>query len=77
MFFNAKKFHYLPLSSSQASNKSNNYPQSTDVPDLGIIMSKDCSFQHLILTFPVYPENAITWQAGYLDHSSLVIDLPC
>ena len=82
MFFNAKKFHYLPLSSSQASNKSNIYinpsmditPQSTDVPDLGIIMSKDCS---LILTFPVYPENAITWLAGYLDHSSLVIDLPC
>ena len=25
MFFNAKKFHYLPLSSSQASNKSNIY----------------------------------------------------
>ena len=23
MFFNAKKFHYLPLSSSKASNKSN------------------------------------------------------
>ena len=50
MFFNAKKFHYLPLSSSKASNKSNIYinpsmdiiPQSTDVPDLGIIMSKDC-----------------------------------
>ena len=52
MFFSAKKFHYLPLSSSQASNKSNIYinpsidiiPQSTDVPDLGNIMSKDCSF---------------------------------
>ena len=51
-FFNAKKFHYLPLSSSKASNKSNIYinpsmdiiPQSTDVPDLDIIMSKDCSF---------------------------------
>ena len=51
MFFNARKFHYLPLSSSKASNKSNIYinpsmdiiPQSTDVPDLGI-MSKDCSF---------------------------------
>ena len=45
MFFNANKFHYLPLSSSKASNKSNVYinpsmdiiPQSTDVPDLGII----------------------------------------
>ena len=48
MFFNAKIIHYLPLSSSQASNKSNIYvnpsmvygmdiiPQSTDVPDLGI-----------------------------------------
>ena len=52
MFFNARKFHYLPLSASKASNKSNIYinpsmdiiPQSTDVPDLGIIMSKDCSF---------------------------------
>ena len=32
---------------------------------------------HLILTFLAYPENAITWLAGYLDHSSLVIDLPC
>ena len=50
MFFNAKKIHYLPLSSSQASNKSNIYinpsmdiiPQSTDVPGLGIIMSRDC-----------------------------------
>ena len=42
MFFNAKKIHYLPLSASQALNKSNVYinpsmdiiPQSTDVPDL-------------------------------------------
>ena len=47
MFFNAKKFHYLPLSSFKTSNKSNIYinpsmdiiPQSTVVPDLGIIMS--------------------------------------
>ena len=52
MFFNAKQIYYLPLSASQALNKSNVYinpsmdiiPQSTDVPDLGIIMSKDCSF---------------------------------
>ena len=52
MFFNAKKFHYLPLSSSKASNKSNIYlnpsmdiiPQYTDVPDLGIIMSKVGTF---------------------------------
>ena len=51
VFVNAKKCHYLPLSSSKASNKSNIYinpsmdimKQSTDVPDLGIIMSKDCS----------------------------------
>ena len=30
---------------------------------------------HLILTFLAYPENAITWLAGYLDHlfKSLVI----
>ena len=82
MFFNAKEFHYLPLSSSNASNKSNIYinpsmgiiPQSTDVPDLSIIMSKTA---HLILTFLAYPVYAITWLAGYLDHSSLVIDLPC
>ena len=55
MFFNAKKFHYLPLSSSKASNKSNIYiypsmdiiPQSTDVPDLGIIMSKDSHISSL------------------------------
>ena len=32
---------------------------------------------HLILTFLAYPENAITWLAGYLDHLFLVIDLPC
>ena len=82
IFFNAKKFHYLPLSSSQASNKSNMYinpsmdiiPQSTDVPDLGIIMSKDFSFDSHISSLS---RNAITWLAGYLDHSSLVIDLPC
>ena len=49
-------------------------PQSTDVPDLSIIMSKTA---HLILTFLAYPVYAITWLAGYLDHLSLVIDLPC
>ena len=63
MFFNAKKFHYLPLSSSQASNKSNIYinpcmdiiPQSTDVPDFSIIMSKDCSldYQRLVLFYKI------------------------
>ena len=47
-------------------------PQSTEVPDLGNIISA-----HLILTFPGYPENVTTCLAGYLDHSSLVIDLPC
>ena len=55
MFFNAKKIHYsmyLPFSVSKTLNKSIIYInpsmdiilQSTDVPDLGIIMSKDCSF---------------------------------
>ena len=67
MFFNAKKF--LPLISSKASNKSNIYinpsmgiiPQSTDVPDLGIIMSKDLISNNL--TILAYPENAIIWLA--------------
>ena len=64
MFFNAKKIHYLPFSASQASNKSNVYinpsmdiiPQSTDVPDLGIIMSKDCSFDSHISSLSRWPK---------------------
>ena len=69
MFFNAKKFHYLPLSSSQASNKSNIsinpsmdiIPQSTDVPDLGIIMSKDCSFDSHISRLSRKCKNLSGW----------------
>ena len=69
MFFNAKKFHYLPLSASQASNKSNVYinpsmdiiPQSTDVPDLGIIMSKDCSFDSHISSLSRKCKNLAGW----------------
>ena len=69
MFFNAKKFHYLPLSSSQASNKSNIYinpsmdiiPQSTDVPDLGIIMSRDCSFDSHITSLSRRCNNLAGW----------------
>ena len=65
MFFNAKKFHYLPLSSS----KSNIYinpsmdiiPQSTDVPDLGIIMSKDCSFDSHISSLSRKCNNLAGW----------------
>ena len=69
MFFNAKKFHYLPLSSSKASSKSNIYinpsmdiiPQSTDVPDLGIIMSKDCSFDSHISSLSRKCNNLAGW----------------
>ena len=71
MFFNAQKFHYLPLSASQASgsNKSNVYinpsmdiiPQSTDVPDLGIIMSKDCSFDSQISSLSRKCKNLAGW----------------
>ena len=69
MFFNAKKFHYLPLSSSKASNKSNIYinpsmdiiPQSTDVPDLGIIISKDCSFHSHISSLSRKCNNLAGW----------------
>ena len=69
MFFNAKKFHYLPLSSSQASNKSNIYispsmdiiPQSTDVPDLGIIMCRDCSFDSHITSLSRRCNNLAGW----------------
>ena len=69
MFFNAKKFHYLPLGSSKASNKSNIYinpsmdiiPQSTDVPDLGIIMSKDCSFDSRISSLSRKCNNLAGW----------------
>ena len=46
-------------------------PQSTDVPDLGIIMSKDCSFDSHI---SVFQENVKTWLARYLDHSSPAIN---
>ena len=61
MFFNAKKF--------QASNKSNVYinpsmdiiPQSTDVPDLGIIMSKDCSFDSHISSLSRKCKNLAGW----------------
>ena len=69
MFFNAKKIHYLPLSSSQVSNKSNIYinpsmdiiPQSTDVPDLGIIMSKYCSFDYHISSLSRKCNNLAGW----------------
>ena len=69
MFFNAKKFHYLPLSSSKALNKSNIYinpsmdiiPQSTDVPDLGIIMSKDCSFDSHVSSLSRKCNNLAGW----------------
>ena len=69
MFFNAKKFHYLPLSASQASNKGNVYinpsmdiiPQSTDVPDLCIIMSKDCSFDSHISSLSRKCKNLAGW----------------
>ena len=69
MFFNAKKFHYLPRSSSKASSKSNIYinpsmgiiPQSTDVPDLGIIMSKDCSFGSHISSLSRKYNNLAGW----------------
>ena len=49
-------------------------PQSTDVLDLGIIMSKDCSFDSHISSLSRKCNNLA---AGYLDHSSLMIDLPC
>ena len=69
MFFNPKKFHYLPLSSSQASNKSNIYinpsmdiiPQSTDAPDLNIIMTKDCSFDSHISSLSIKCNNLAGW----------------
>ena len=69
MFFNAKKIHYLPLSASQALNKSNVYinpsmdiiPQSTDVPALGIIMSKDCSFNSHISSLSRKCKNLAGW----------------
>ena len=69
MFFNAKKIHYLPLSASQALNKSNVYinpsmdiiPQSTYVPDLGIIMSKDCSFNSHISSLSRKCKNLAGW----------------
>ena len=64
-----KKIHYLPLSASQALNKSNVYinpsmdiiPQSTDVPDLGIIMSKDCSFNSHISSLSRKCKNLSGW----------------
>ena len=64
-----KKFYYLPLSSSQASNKSNIHinpamdiiPQSTDVPDIGIIMSKDCSFDSHISSLSRKCNNLAGW----------------
>ena len=72
MFFNAKKFHYLPfsqVSASQTSNKSNVYinpsmdiiPQSTGVPDLGIIMSKNCSFDSHISSLSRKYKNLAGW----------------
>ena len=64
-----KKFPYLPLSASQASNKSNVYinpsvdiiPQSTEVPDLGIIMSRDCSFDSNISSLSRKSKNLVGW----------------
>ena len=69
LFFNAKKFHYLPLSSFKASNKSNIFinpsmdiiPQSTDVSDLGISMSKDCSFDSHISSLSRKCNNLAGW----------------
>ena len=82
MSFNAKKFHYLPLSASQASNKSNVYinpsmdiiPQSTDVPGLGIIMSKDCSFDSHISSLSRKCKNLAGWiLRSFVSHDKLTM----
>ena len=80
MFLMLKKSTiYLLVPPIKASNKRNIYinpsmdiiPQSTDVADLGIIMSKDCSFDSHISSLSRKCKK--TWLAGYLDHSSPVI----
>ena len=85
MFFNAKKFHFLPLSASQASNKSNVYinpsmdiiPQFTDVPDLGInriIISKDCSFDSHISSLSRKCNNLAGWiLRSFVSHDKLTM----
>ena len=78
-----KNSTYLPLSSSKASNKSNIYinpsmdiiPQSTDVPDLGIIMSKDCSFDSQSHIFSL--SRKCNNLAGWILRSFVSRDLPC
>ena len=82
MFFNAKKIHYLPLSASQALNKSNVYinpsmdiiPQPTDVPDLGIIISKDCSFDSHISSLSRKNKNLAGWiLRSFVSHDKLTM----
>ena len=46
--------------------------QSTDVPDLGIIMSKDCSFDSHISSLSRKCKKK-PWLAGFLDHKSPVL----
>ena len=85
MFCNAKTINYLPLSSSQASNESNIYinpsmdiiPQWHDLLMFLTLVLSCLKTAHLILKLPVYLEDAITWLAGYSEHSSLEINSPC
>ena len=67
MFFNAKKFHYLPLSSFQLQIKATSKliplwtsPRNLLMSLASVLLCLKTAHLKLILTFPVYLENAIT-----------------
>ena len=69
MFFNAQKFHYVSFNSDPTGNKCNVYvnpkmdiiPHSSNVQDLGITMSSDCTFNVHINSLSKRCKNLTGW----------------
>ena len=69
MFFNAQKFHYVSFNTDPTGNKCNVYvnpkmdiiPHSSNVQDLGITMSSDCTFNVHINSLSKRCKNLTVW----------------
>ena len=69
MFFNAQKFHYVSFNNDPTGNKCNVYlnpkidiiPHSSNVQDLGITMSSDCTFNVHINSLSKRCKNLTGW----------------
>ena len=69
MFFNAQKFHYVSFNTDPTGNKCNVYvntkmdiiPHSSNVQDLGITMSSDCTFNVHINSLSKRCKNLTGW----------------